>query len=63
MANTKKPKKIMLCRSEARTVLAVFEELSKMGYDKMNTFLGSVTITEMEALYGKIRRQYLLNDD
>ncbi len=63
MANTKKPKKIMLFRSEARTVLAVFGELRKMGYDKMNTFLGSVTITEMEALYGKIRRQYVSGDD
>lgn len=58
MENMKKPKKIMLSRNEARTILAVFGKLRQMGYDKMNTLLGSATITEMEALYGKIRRQY-----
>jgi hypothetical protein len=40
---------------EKRTVLSVFEALTKMRYDELNTFLGSVTIQEMSRLYLKLK--------
>ena len=47
-----------LTENELRTCLAVFGELRKMPYGKLNTFLGSLTIEEMEALERKMRRRY-----
>ena len=44
-----------LTANEKRTVLAVFEELNKRKYSELNTFLGSITIREMQALYQKLR--------
>ena len=43
---------------EVRTCLAVFEELRRMSYDKLNTFLGSITIEEMQQLDNKMTRWY-----
>lgn len=40
---------------EKRTVLSVFEALTKMRYSELNTFLGSVTIREMSELYSKLK--------
>lgn len=45
-------------QKEERTILAVFGELQKMPYSKLNTFLGSITIEEMNDLYRKIRKDY-----
>lgn len=36
---------------EQQTVLAVFSTLVQMNDSKLNTFLGSLTIAEMKALY------------
>ena len=47
-----------LTENELSTCLAVFSELRKMPYGKLNTFLGSLTIEEMEALERKMRRRY-----
>lgn len=47
-----------ISEKEVRTVLAVFEELEKMPYDKLNTFLGSLTIQEMQALNSKLKKWY-----
>lgn len=44
-----------MTREEKRTVLAVFTELLKMDYDKLNGFLGSLTIKEMQDLWHKLR--------
>ncbi len=52
-----------ITEKEARTVLAVFGELQKMPYDKLNTFLGSVTIDEMSELQQKLRLWYYECDD
>lgn len=43
-----------LTKEEKRTVLAVFDELAKMKYSDLNTFLGSITIKEMMALRQKL---------
>ena len=51
-------KQIELNESEARTVLAVFDELRKMPYDKLNGFLGSITIKEMQELNRKMNSWY-----
>ena len=40
---------------EKRTVCAVFHELLKKPYAELNTFLGSLTIEEMQRLYGKLK--------
>lgn len=47
-----------LSENEVRTILAVFYELNKMPYDKLNTFLGSVTIEEMNKLWGELNDWY-----
>ena len=47
-----------LTENEVRTVLAVFGELRKMPYDKLNTFLGSITIEEMNQLNEKLNGWY-----
>jgi hypothetical protein len=47
-----------LSENEVRTILAVFYELGKMPYDKLNTFLGSVTIKEMNKLWGELNDWY-----
>ena len=44
-----------LTANEKRTVIAVFDELTKMPYGQLNTFLGSITINEMHELYRKMR--------
>lgn len=41
--------------NEKRTVLAVFGELLKKPYDELNTFLGSLTIEEMQRLYHRLK--------
>ena len=43
-----------LTKNEKRTVLAVFEELSKKPYSELNKFLGSITIQEMAKLRNKL---------
>ena len=43
-----------LSEKEKRTVLAVFHELKRMPYSKLNTFLGSMTIREMYTLSRKL---------
>lgn len=40
---------------EKRTIKAVFGELLKKPYSEINTFLGSLTIEEMQKLYSKLR--------
>ena len=40
---------------DMRLVESVFEELIKMKYDTLNTFLGSLTILEMQDLYLRLR--------
>jgi len=47
-----------LSEDEIRTILAVFYELNKMPYDKLNIFLGSVTIKEMNKLWGELNDWY-----
>ena len=47
-----------LSENEVRTILAVFNELNKMPYDKLNTFLGSLTIEEMNKLWSKLNDWY-----
>ena len=47
-----------LSEKEVRTCLAVFDELRKMPYSKLNTFLGSITIEEMNALDIKMAGWY-----
>lgn len=39
---------------EQRTIMAVFDSLTRMPYNKLNRFLGSVTIKEMQELYRKM---------
>lgn len=46
-----------MTEAEVRTMVAVFDELMRMPYDKLSTFLGSLTIEEMGALYWKGRRE------
>lgn len=43
-----------LSEKELRTVLAVLDELMHKPYSELNTFLGSLTIDEMAALYWKV---------
>ena len=47
---------------EKRTVLAAFHELLKRPYDELNTFLGSLTISEMEKLYSKLKYEGYCKD-
>ena len=47
-----------LTENEVKTVLAVFGELRKMSYDTLNTFLGSITIDEMNQLNNKLNDWY-----
>ena len=44
-----------MTEAEKRTVLAVFGELLKKPYGELNTFLGSLTIEEMQKLYSKLK--------
>lgn len=44
-----------LTADEMRTVEAVFGELGRIPYSKLNTFLGSETIREMCTIYQKLR--------
>lgn len=59
-ADNKKPaaKTRELTENEVRTVLSVFGELRKMKYGNLNTFLGSITINEMNELYSKLNGWY-----
>ena len=54
-------KSYTLNENEVRTVLAVFEEMAKMGYNKINCFLGSMTIDEMYELRRKMLNWYQLD--
>ena len=47
-----------LTKKEVRTVISVFGELEKMRYEKLNGFLGSLTIEEMQALNKKLGAWY-----
>ena len=44
-----------LTEDEKRTVLAVFGELLRKTTSELNTFLGSITIQEMQRLYQKMK--------
>lgn len=44
-----------LTENEKRTIKAVFGELLKKTYSELNSFLGSITIKEMQTLYSKLR--------
>ena len=44
-----------LTENEKRTIKAVFGELLKKPYSELNSFLGSITIEEMQTLYLKLR--------
>lgn len=47
---------------EKRTVRAVFHELLKKPYAELNTFLGNLTIQEMESLYSKLKYEDYCKD-
>lgn len=47
--------KTILTDNEKRTVQAVFSELLKKPYSELNSFLGNITIEEMQKLYSKLR--------
>ena len=47
---------------EKRTVRAVFHELLKKPYAELNTFLGSITIEEMQKLYSKLKYEGYCKD-
>ena len=51
-------KDFRLSEDQARTVIAVFGELKKMKYSDLNTFLGSITIEEMNDLYFRLHKKY-----
>ena len=51
-------KRKSLNENQVRTILAVFSELEKMPYDKLNTFLGSITIEEMLELHTTLNNWY-----
>ena len=42
---------------EQATVRAVFGELLRMPYSKLNSILGSITIEEMQAIYRVLRHE------
>lgn len=44
-----------LTDNEKRTVREVLGELLKKPYKELNTFLGSITIQEMQILYNKMK--------
>lgn len=45
-----------MTRNEKRTVVAVFGDLlMNFRYDELNTFMGSITIEEMQKLYNKLK--------
>ena len=46
---------MLLNEDEVRTVRAVFFELLCKPYKELNTYLGSITIKEMQTLYSKMR--------
>lgn len=47
-----------LNENQVRTVLAVFSELQRKPYSELNTFLGSITITEMVELQVELNDWY-----
>lgn len=51
-----------LTDKEVRTMVAVFDEIVKMPYEKQNSFLGSITIEEMNRLYWKGRKKLGLDE-
>lgn len=44
-----------LTEREKITVLAVFEDLLMKPYSELNTFIGSMTISDMQKLYLKLK--------
>ena len=51
-----------LTTNEKRTVKGVFGELIKKPYSELNSFLGSITIKEMQKLYSKLRYEQYCDD-
>lgn len=50
-------------RKELKTVYAVFETLNRMPYSELNTFLGSMTIDEMQEILVKIRPMFRVYEE
>jgi hypothetical protein len=51
---------------EVRTILAVIESIKQhchYRYSELNTFMGSLTIDEMNELYGSLKRWYHSDDE
>ena len=51
-----------LTTKEKRTVKAVFAKLLEKPYYELNSFLGSITIDEMETLYLKLKYEKYCED-
>ena len=50
-----------LSENEIRTILSVFESINKKchyNYEELNTFMGSITIDEMQDLNTKLLKWY-----
>lgn len=45
---------MVLTERELQTVLAVFSGCLSLDYKKLNAFVGSLTIKDMQKLYGKL---------
>ena len=54
-ASGRKEGKMKLTAAEMRTIEAVICEVAKLPYAQMNTFLGSMTCNEVQALAHKFR--------
>ena len=54
---------LKLSEKELETVLAITSELMKIPYDKLNCFLGSMTITDMYQLYRKLKDWYMKKEN
>lgn len=48
-------RQMILTETEVKTIFEVFDDLNKMDYIRLNTFLGSITIKKMRELYEKIK--------
>ena len=49
---------ITLNENQIKTILSVFGELRKRPYEEINTFIGSITIDEMNELYDLLVDSY-----
>jgi len=50
--------KVQLDENEIRTCIAVFSTLRMIPYDKLNSFLGSLTIEQMRKLHTDLHYAY-----